>query len=421
MNENLLSFLWMFRLYNSYVTKTGEIFKVIKPGNLNVDSGPDFFDARIQIGETIWAGNVEIHTKTSDWVKHGHHNDRAYDNIILHLVYEDDVSEESNNHMIFEVKDKFPKEYLMKYEYLMENKSWVPCSKLIEKSIQNEMFFDSWLERLLIEKMEYKSEYINQQLIANENSFEETFYQLLARNFGFSVNAIPFEMLAKSLLLKILAKQKDNLLQLEALLFGQAGMLENDINDIYYQQLKREYAFLKKKFLLFPIRLHLWKFHRIRPHSFPTTRIAQFAALIHCSKGLFASLMECKTIQDMYNFFNVETSTYWHNHFVFGEETKVRKTEFTKSMIELLIMNTIVPFMFVYANYKDDEELKNRAFEILESIEAESNSIIKGWKSLGIKIDNAYKSQAFIHLKNNYCNQKQCLRCRIGDKIMRNI
>lgn len=421
MNESLISFLWMFRLFSAYVTKTGETFNVIKPGNLNVDSGPDFFDARIKIGDTLWAGNVEIHNKTSDWYKHGHQYDEAYDNIILHIVYDDDISDNKSNHLIFEIKDKFPIEYLEKYEYLMKNKLWVPCAKLVDKKFQDKILLDSWLERLLIEKMEQKSNYINSVLLANNNSFEETFYQMLARNFGFSVNAIPFEMLAKSLPLRILAKQKDNFLQIEALLFGQAGMLENDINDIYYQQLKSEYAFLKKKFILFPIRLHLWKFHRIRPHSFPSTRIAQFAALIHYSKSLFASLMECNTKEDIYNYFNINTSSYWLKHFVFGEETKPRKTEFTRIMIDLLIINTIVPFMFVYANFKDDEELKNRAFDILESIDAESNSIVKGWKSLSFKIDNAYKSQAFIHLKNNYCNQKQCLRCRIGDKIMRNI
>jgi hypothetical protein len=275
------------------------------------------------------------------------------------------------------------------------------------------------LEKLGIERLEEKSERINRLLEQTNNSWENAFYIQLARNFGFKLNSDPFELLAKSLPILCLAKHKDNLFQIEALLFGQAGYLNDDHGDEYYNCLKKEYIYLQKKYKLVPLEKHLWKFLRSRPGNFPTIRIAQFAKLIFSSSSLFSKLLETKTIKACYDLLIVNPSDYWENHYIFNKESIKKTKSIGKTAIDIILINTIIPFLFIYGKAKDLPELQERALNLLESIKPEKNSIIEKWSELGVKEENAFYTQALIQLKNNYCDSKKCLNCQIGNNIIR--
>ncbi|MCK4638130.1 MAG: DUF2851 family protein, partial [Bacteroidales bacterium] len=355
MTEEFLYYIWMFRLFDKDISTTsGESINILKSGERNTDSGPDFFNAKIKIGDTIWAGNVEIHINSSDWYKHNHQENNAFDNIILHIVYKNDaIIKRKNSEIIptIELKEKFDKKLYYRYKSFMTNKYWIPCQKLIGNV--DEFHLNNWLERLLIERLEHKAKTIESTLKLNKNNWEQTFYQYLARNFGFNTNAEPFELLAKSLPVNHLAKHKNNQFQIESLLFGQAGLLETDFKDEYPNNLKNEYNFLKKKFSLKSVDGFLWKFLRLRPSNFPTIRIAQFANLIYKSSGLFSKIIEIKNIKEVYSLFNITTSEYWDTHYIFDKPSAKRKKSFGNNALNLIIINTIVPFLFVYGLKKD--------------------------------------------------------------------
>jgi hypothetical protein len=424
MSEEFLQFLWKFRLFesNDLYTTAGEPVQIMKPGEANADAGPDFSNARIKIGNTLWAGNVEVHMFSSDWKKHHHPADKAYDNIILHVVLEENekvIRKNKEAIPTIELKQRINSALYVRYQRMMNNRQWIPC----ENQINNAGAFvvESWLERMMIERLETRCESIMQTLKISKNNWEETFYQHLARNFGFNLNAVPFEMLAKSLPQKFLTKHKDNLFQIETLLLGQAGFLEKDYKDDYPQQLKKEYLFLKQKYSLHPIEGHLWKFLRIRPSGFPTIRIAQFANLIRKSNALFSKVIECINIVDLRKLFQIKCSDYWVDHFTFDKAAPAQKKTFTDASVDLLLINTVITFLFVYGLQKNEEAIKERALSFLEKIKPEKNAIIKKWKDIGMPANNAFQTQALLQLKKNYCSNKKCLHCAIGNKLLQSV
>ncbi|MFC2151323.1 DUF2851 family protein [Bacteroidota bacterium] len=419
MKEEFLHYIWKYKLYKTtnLITANQERIEILNQGTHNFDSGPDFFNAKIKINDTIWAGNVEVHVNSSDWYKHNHHKDKAYDNVILQVVYNHDKDVlRSNGNLIPTLELKFDKKLLNNYELLLANESWVSCQNDVQKidlfTVQN------WLEKLTIERLENKTSKINQLLKQTNNNWETAFYFLLARSFGFKLNSDPFEQLAKSLPLNYLAKHKNNLFQIEALLFGQAGFLEDESGDDYYSRLKKEYCYLQNKFNLKPLENHLWKFLRSRPGNFPTIRIAQFATLIYNSSSLFSKILETKTISDFYNLFIADPSEYWKNHYVFNKESVKKTKGLGKSAIDVLLINTVIPFMFIYGKIKSIPELQERSISLLENIKPEKNSIVYKWGDLGLKASSAYNTQALIQLKNKYCNHKKCLNCQIGNYLI---
>lgn len=421
MREDFLHFIWKYRLYSKDLeTVAGEPLDVVSPGQHNSDSGPDFSNAQIRIGATLWAGNVEVHLKSSDWFVHRHHTDEAYSNVILHVVYENDKEIfDRNGRQVatLELKGKFSEKIYHKYYYYLNNTNWIPCEKDIHYlSIEKTKM---WLDRLLVERMERKAGELNKLLEHNKSNVEETFYQVLAGNFGFKVNEQPFRMLATMLPLHILGKHKDSLFQIEALLFGMAGLLNSDFTDEYPVKLAREFEFLQKKYSLVPIQGHLWKFMRLRPTNFPTIRISQFAALVHKSQKLFSKIIEAEDLKTLLSFFDVTASSYWDEHYVFDKPSGHSAKQLGKDAVFNILLNTAAQLLFLYSNVKGDERYREKAIALLLQIEPESNAITRGWGDIGIKALNAFDSQALIELKNSYCNLKKCLSCSIGLNLLK--
>ena len=422
MKEDLLHYVWRYQRFDFSDLKTteGEPVQIQQIGEHNLHAGPDFTNARIKIGDTLWAGNVEMHLKSSDWLKHNHSADKAYKNVILHVVLNEDetIRRETGERIpCIELKKLIPNKLSKVYLKLLNNEQWIPCQHHFYKV--KEMTKMLWLDRLLVERLERKTAYVEELLEKNKNNWEETFYQIIARNFGFKTNAEPFEQLARSLPLITLAKHKNNLMQIEALLFGQAGLLEKDFEDEYPNKLKKEYLFLQKKHSLNPVQNESWKFLRMRPASFPTIRIAQFAQLIFSSVHLFSKILVAKNVEELEHLFDLKLSNYWQTHYVFDKASVKRNKKLGKSAIHLLVINTIAPFLFLYGKRKDNEDYKEKAFQLLEEIKPEKNSIITKWKALGMEPESAYQTQALLQLKNEYCTKKRCLECAVGNAILK--
>ena len=420
--EDFLHYIWKFKLFNAsnLFTQDGKEIEVINFGQHNTDAGPDFFNGKVKIDHTIWAGNIELHINSSDWIKHNHQNDKAYDNVILHVVYNNDkqiLDKDGNTIPTLELKGLIDQNLIKNHNTLVgQSGSEIPCGEQI-KTV-DEFTIQTWINRLAIERLERKSEEIRTTLHQNKNNWEETFYQYLFKYFGLKVNALPFELLAKNTPLKTIEKHH-NLASIEALLFGQAGYLDANVEDEYFQNLKKEYQFLKSKFNLKPLEICVWKFLRLRPSNFPTLRIAQISNLLHKETRLFSKIIESKSIKEIQEIFKVEASTYWNTHYQFGKLVEADKTKkIGISTINSIIINVIVPFTFVYGKENKKEELVEQALKLLESIKAENNSIIKKWNNLGVKTSNAMQTQSLLELKNNYCSQKKCLNCSIGNKIL---
>lgn len=422
MKENFLHFLWRFGRFDhtDLVSTTGEKIDIIHPGELNGHAGPDFSNARLRIGGTQWAGNVEMHLKASEWSAHNHQNDDAYRNVILHVVMEEDqpvLRKDGSRIPCLEMKKRVPANLLGTYQKILHNAYWIPCQH--QFAAVPAMTKNLWLDRLLVERLERKTEFIKAVLRENKADWEETFYQFTARNFGLKINVEPFELLARSLPQQFLARHKDNLLQIEAMVFGQAGMLEKEFTEDYPNQLKQEYLFLKAKFNLSPMNEVMWKFLRLHPGNFPTVRLAQFARLIYRSVHLFSKILEVENLKEIEELFSVKLDGYWFTHYTFGKESEKRNKSFGKQAIHLLTINTIVPFLFLYGNEIKEDNFKEKAFRLLEEIKPEKNTIIKGWETLGMVAESAYQTQALLQLKNEYCDQRRCLECAVGGAILK--
>jgi hypothetical protein len=421
MTEEFLHYLWKYRLLNPNLKLvSGESCEIIDVGVHNFNSGPDFFNARIKIDNTLWAGNIEIHLKTSDWFAHNHHLDKAYDSIILHVVKDDDkliIRKNGQTLPTLEIRDNYNTSLYERYKDFMTNRNWIACEKISHRV--DRFVINNWLDRLMVERLENRALEIDSQLTFNRNSWEQTFYEFLSRNFGFKVNALPFDLLAKSLPLKHLAKHKNNKMQIEALLFGQSGLLLSKYKDEYPKQLLKEYHFLRDKYKLTPMDPHLWRFMRLRPSNFPTIRIAQFADLVYSSSHLFSKSLEAQTLKGLVRLFNVSVSDYWQNHFTYDKKSTPIKKHLGLNAIHLIIINTVIPFLFVYGKNRNDQSLIDRSLRFLDQIPGENNSVIKKWEELGMSIQTAFNTQALLELKTNYCSRKKCLHCAIGNDLLK--
>lgn len=431
MNERLLQFIWQFQYYNKgeLSTDSGEPLRVLFPGHYNTNQGPDFLDARIRTGKTIWAGSIELHIKTSDWNRHKHSEDSNYENVILHVVWEDDGSrnpvpanmrKQDFNSLpaipVLELKSRIPLLLLQRYKELMKNPSFIPCEKMIYKT--NELTWQSWKDRLLAERLMRKAVIVEEYNKENNHHWEASCWRLLAKNFGGKVNAAAFEELARSVPVNLLAKHKQQLHQLEALLFGQAGLLNDTMEDRYYTLLQKEYGFLRTKYKLKSINQPV-HFLRMRPGNFPTIRLAQLAALIQQSAHLFSALKEMDEVAVIRALFGVTANDYWHYHYRFGETSVYRQKKTGAAMIDTIIINVVCPLLFAYGSYNQEQQYKDKALLWLEQTTAETNNITRQFSHLGIANKNAADSQALIELKNEYCNKKRCLECGIGNVLLK--
>lgn len=423
MTEEFLHYIWKYRLIDHHlISTTGDKLVVVQPGSHNTDSGPDFFNARIKINNTVWAGNVEIHVNSSYWYQHKHQHDKAYDNIVLHVVFVDDQPVLRNNGEqipTLVLNGHFKQSLYERYSYFMTNKNWIPCEKLIQGV--DRFVMNNWIDRLMIEKLENKAAEINSHFLHNKSDWEQTFYEFLARNFGFKVNGAPFQLMAKSLPLKVLSKHKNNRFQIEALLYGQAGLLQKSFTDEYPVKLKKEYDFLAKKYKLKPIDSHLWRFMRLRPSNFPTIRISQFADLIFKSSHLFSTIIEKRNLKNLIELFDVSVSEYWKSHYMFEKISTHRNKKISIKTIHLLIINTIIPFLFVYGRSHSNQSMIDSALKLLDQLPGEQNAIISKWTDLGVIVRSSFQTQSLILLKNSYCKNKRCLNCGIGNEILKNI
>lgn len=425
MTERLLQFIWQLRYFNKngLVTTNGETLEIIFPGNYNTNQGPDFSEARIKIGNTIWAGNVELHVKTSDWEKHRHQHDKNYNTVVLHVVWDDDTSshqilgsEHEKPLPVLELKDRVSKLLLNRYEDLMNASTFIPCQKTAQSVPA--IIWKAWKERLMAERLIRKATTIENYLRQNNFHWEETCWWLLARNFGMNVNADAFEQIARSIPMTILAKHKHQVNQLEALLFGQAGLLKEKFAEDYPQMLQKEYKFLCSKYGLTPVPGSIF-FLRMRPGNFPTIRLAQLAMLINRSAHLFSKIKEADSVNVVKQWFNITANDYWHYHYRFDEYSPFKKKSLGTSMIDNVIINTITPILFAYGHQLGEQKYKDKALNWLENIFAENNSITRGFEKLEIENKNAWDSQALIQLKNEYCDNRRCLDCFIGNAILK--
>ncbi len=423
MSEDFLQYLWKhkkFELSNLKTTHQQEI--VLKHvGVHNTDnSGPDFFNAQMSIEGQKWAGNVEVHHKSSDWYVHNHENDPSYDNVILHVVWEDDTEIFRRDNTIIptlQLRDYTAQHVLKKYDTFFDSfhYNWIQCEKEVSKV--SSFIISNWQERLYIERLEQKSFLILELLKNSANNWEAVFFKLLAKNFGLTANGASFFSLSNSFDFSVVQKCSKDMYRLEALLFGQADLLAVKNETAYSRKLYKEYDFLKNKFRLNNKGVLPAQFFRLRPSNFPTIRLAQLASLYFTHQQLFSLVIKTINIKDFYDLFQVDVSDFWKNHYTFERESPSRKKRITHSFVDLILINTVIPVKFMYAKSqgKDcDEEI----FELLSQLSYEKNTITDNFLALKMPVDNAMHSQAMIQLKNNYCDQKGCLKCAIGNYLL---
>ncbi|MBF6597452.1 MAG: DUF2851 family protein [Fermentimonas sp.] len=418
-SEQLLHFIWKNRLYNtdSLKTENGEMIEVLEPGLYNENAGPDFFNSKIRAKGKVWAGNVEIHRASSDWVRHGHHKDKAYNSVILHLAESIDTEiVNEGGRIVPQCRVVVPEHLSNNAEYLINSKYSLPCQNFL--SSIPKLKINGWLSFLTLDRLERKANDINNHLNRFNNSWDEVFYVILSRNYGFGLNSEEFERLALSLPYKYILKHSDSLFQVEALMFGQAGLLEEVIEEDYYMRLKNEYKFLKTKYKLKGIEGYVFKKMRVRPVSFPVIRIAQLAALLQKSGRLFSTILKMKDYRELFNYLQTEPSDYWQSHYSFGKSSAKNKKMPGVASLEVIVINTIVPMLFAYGKKSGNEEYCTRAIDILETIKPENNIIIREFIAAGITPANAADSQAIIQLKREYCEKRKCLYCRYGHSLL---
>lgn len=421
MNERLLQFIWQFKYFNqsSLCTTGGKALQIVHPGNFNRNAGPDFSEAKIKIADTVWVGNVELHVKASDWLQHNHASDKNYNNIILHVVWINDKIIFDSNHQpisTLELQSLVPKILLQRFEHLMQTADAIPCAFALP--VLNEVSWLSWKERLIAERLTEKSNTIMQWLQQCNNNWEEVFWISLCRSFGMKVNADVFEQIAKAVPVNLLAKHKNQIHQLEALLLGQAGLLNQEFEDDYAMLLQKEYTFLRKKYSLQTVNKQP-AFLRMRPPNFPTIRLAQLAMLVYKSSHLFSKIKSAKNANEIFQWFDVTANDFWNYHYTLTDEANYQQKTLGKAFLQHLIINTVAPVLFAYSVNKNENGWKEKSLNFLMELQPEENTITKQWKQYNVTNKNALESQALIHLKNNYCDNKKCLDCTVGVKLMR--
>jgi len=424
MKEEFLHFVWKHRLYDSgsLCDSQGNRIEVISPGEYNRDSGPDFFNTRINIGGTSWAGNAEVHVNSSDWYRHGHHHDNAYNNVVVHFVLNNDrPAITAGGTGVPSVIPVISPGVYEKYLSFTGNPLLIACQEEIHRV--DRYFLTHWLTSLAIERLQSKAAAIMDTLKETGNDWEESLYRLAARYFGARVNTDNFEMLAKSLPLKLLRKHADNRMQTEALLFGMAGMLSGElfreaVNDEYFRDLTREFRVLRSKYNLVPMHGWLWKFHRLRPAGFPTIRLSQLAGLVCRRRGLFSAILEASGAEEIRDLLDSPASPYWQEHYTFGTKSGRRTGHAGRDTLDVITINVIVPMLFVYGDSRGNRRYCDMAVSLLEESGPEKNRITAEWKKIGIEAGLASESQALNHLLNEYCRRRRCLECRIGQKLI---
>lgn len=419
--EKLMQYVWKHRLWRSedMVTNTGKKVRVVDPGLLNTDAGPDFFNAKIEIDGHMWVGNVEMHYRATDWKRHHHDSDKAYDSVILHVVAKDDAPVRRTNgelipQLVLEVSPQFNADYASLVGATIE----VPCATKI-KQVPH-LTIVEWVEGLAFERLHGKVERIHQLLDSFNGSWEDVCYVTLARNFGFGINNDAFERLARRTPLRLLGKHSDSVLQIEALLFGQAGMLDAQKPgmDSYYNQLCTEYAFLSNKFQLTPMEKESWKLFRIRPQNFPYRRIAMLAQFIEGGFRMMNRILEAEGEKEMRALFEVELSGYWTKHYTFGKPNERTTATLSRSSIDIILINTVAPLLYAYGELTGNYEMTDKAIKLLEDLRAESNSIVSHFVAYGIDCPDALTSQALVQLKREYCDARKCIYCKIGHHLL---
>ncbi len=425
MQETFIHYIWRYRRMEEAVLYTSqrEPIQIIYPGAYNTDAGPDFLQAKLKIGDTLWAGNVEMHVKASDWRKHGHQHDAAYQNVVLHVVWEEDEPITLANGTplpCLELQPITTPSLFQAYKKLAYNQRKIPCQNQLPNITP--LKFQLWLDRLVVERLEQKTNYWQQQLELQQNDWESVFYQALASNLGMPVNKEAMERLARITPLLMLQKHRDNVQQIEALLFGQAGMLNEAFVEAYPQKLQQEYLFLSKKYKLQAMETVNWKYARMRPSHFPSLRIAQLARLIFQSEHLFSKILVVQSPEEVYRMLEVKVSNYWRDHYRLDQLSHhSTDKQIGRSMIDLIIINTIVPFLFLYGKLRDLQKYKDRSLDLLGQIKSENNKLIREWASRGIDSNNAFDSQGLLHLYKHYCSQKRCLECAVGVELLNHI
>ena len=416
MNERLLQFIWQFQYFNKQqlTTDEGETLQVLHPGIFNTNQGPDFLDASIKLASTTWVGHIELHVKASDWNKHRHTSDPNYRNVILHVVWENDHSIEQAETL--SLKDRIPKLLLERYEYLMQAAFKHSCSGFLPAISQ--LAWMAWKERLVAERLERKAQRILRLYDETRQHWEEVFWWVIAGNFGVKVNTEAFEAMARTLPLKIIARHKGQIIQLEALILGQANLLSGEFTGDYPMMLQKEYRFLKKKYALNATSV-VPHFLRMRPANFPTLRLAQLASLVNHSSHVFSKIKELRTVKEVRSLLTVTANDYWHYHYTFDELTDYKPKHLGKQMEDNILINTIIPVLFAYGLFTRQDEFKNKAVHWLQQVSPEQNAITKQWVITEIPNRSAFDSQALIELTNNYCHHQRCLDCAVGNKILR--
>ena len=418
--EQLLHYVWKHKIFplKELKTTTGQQVEVIDTGLANADAGPDFFNAKLKLDGVLWIGNIEIHERSSDWFKHGHHADAGYNSVILHIASEIDTEiSRSNGERIPQIQLICPEAVRTNYKELLETDSYPPCYRIIPSLPP--FTAHSWMTALQMERFEQKATLLNERLKRCQGNWEDAFFITLARNFGFGLNGDAFETWAHRLPFRAVDKHRNDLFQIEAIFFGQAGILEDSDGDGYYLRLKKEYTYLQHKFGLIPMDASLWRFLRLRPANFPHIRIAQLACLYHRAYGLLSRIMETETLQGVRDILKGGTSEYWLTHYTFGGSSPSRPKTLSNTSLDLLIINTVVTFLYAYGLHKGNRVLCARAGSFLEELKAENNYITRMWEQCGMKASNAADSQALIQLKKEYCDKKKCLYCRIGYEYLK--
>lgn len=416
MTERLLQFIWQFQHFHkgNLTTTAGEPVQILFQGQFNSNQGPDFTDARIRVGDAVWAGTVELHLRTSDWNRHRHQNDTHYNNVALHVVWQHDS--DAGKAPVLELQNRVAHILLQYYEELMNATDFIACGSNVRNL--RDLAWKSWKERLLAERLLRKAKTVQDYLCQSNGNWEETFWWMLARSFGMKVNADAFESIARSLPLRILARHKSRPDQLEALLLGQAGLLNGDFREEYPDRLKKEYEFQQDKYGLRPVHTPVL-FLRMRPVNFPPVRLAQLAMLIHHSVHLFSKIKEAVAVKEVKSWLDITAGSYWDDHYRPDEIGVTQKKRLGAAMADHIIINTVAPVLFAYGHYHHDPASKNKALRWLEETAAETNAITKGFAGLGIEIASAFDSQALIELKNEYCSAKRCLDCTVGNSLLK--
>ncbi|MEZ4804205.1 MAG: DUF2851 family protein [Bacteroidia bacterium] len=421
MNEELLQYIWMAGLFNANNLKStdGQDIIVYKRGRLNANSGPDFSNANIRIGDTEWVGNVEIHLNSDEWYQHKHHLDKGYNTTILHVVLKCNaqcVREDGSELICIELNDRIEPAIIQNYESLKTSTNWVACENSINKI--DHFTIEQTLDRQLINRLERKCLKINEWMTKGVNDWNDVLYHSLARSFGFNTNSEAFEQVALNLPLNLLIRNKNDSNTIDSLVFGVAGYLEDEIDEVYFNTLKKEWKFLQKKHKLFQLEKSSFKFMRMRPGNFPCMRLAQFASLAVKCPELFIAIQTQFTLENIYKLFEISPNPYWQTHYHFNKESNPHNTSLSKQAIHHIIINTIVPVFFAFGKHIGDAQFCEQVINLLHKLPAEQNNTIKKWKSINIHAKDAFHSQALLELKNENCDLRKCLNCKIGTKVL---